>query len=460
MDSPGPAPPLDQRHPEQPAPGDGPVAVVLVRNAVTHDGRVQREVDALRQAGFRPLIVGVQAVGGQRSAAVEGGALVVRVAPPRPWPLRAAAAVLARRRGRAAGQAPAPRAPSAPGPEAAPAPVPTGQHGDPPPATAAPARMTLARRLRRTLVAADYHRQAFGEIRRARPALVHCNDHNTMWTGIAAKLWCRSRLVYDSHELWPDRNGRWEWRPGLIAGEALFVRAADRVITASPGYAEPLARRYRIRRPDVIRNIPAGPPAGPSAGDPPPDDPPVAVYIGGLLRGRGLEQAIDALPAVPGLRLRCIGPGAEPYRAELRARARRRGVEHRVELRDPVAPGEVVDVLRGATMGLSLIQPVCRSYELTLPNKLFEYAAAGVPVVCSRLPVMAQVVSEAGCGVLVDPADVAGIARGMAELLDPARRDACAAGAERLGATATWASERARLSGLYAALGARNTPQR
>ena len=39
-----------------------------------------------------------------------------------------------------------------------------------------------------------------------------------------------------------------------------------------------------------------------------------------------------------------------------------------------------------------LIEPVCRSYELTLPNKLFEYAAAGLPMLSSDLPVIGALV--------------------------------------------------------------------
>ncbi len=64
------------------------------------------------------------------------------------------------------------------------------------------------------------------------------------------------RVVYDSHELWPDRNLRPEPRWWLLLCEALFVRVADEVITTSPGYADVIARRYRIARPTVVRNVP------------------------------------------------------------------------------------------------------------------------------------------------------------------------------------------------------------
>ena len=89
-----------------------------------------------------------------------------------------------------------------------------------------------------------------------------------------------------------------------------------------------------------------------------------------------------------------------------------------------MAPEEVVSALAGAAMGLCLIQPICRSYELTLPNKLYEYAAAGVPVLASDLPVIASTVREWDAGEVVPPADPAAIAAGMARLLDPDARRA------------------------------------
>ena len=49
-------------------------------------------------------------------------------------------------------------------------------------------------------------------------------------------------------------------------------------------------------------------------------------------------------------------------------------------------------------MGLCLIQPICRSYELTLPNKLFEYACAGLPILASDLPVIAGSRARLGRG--------------------------------------------------------------
>jgi glycosyltransferase involved in cell wall biosynthesis len=296
--------------------------------------------------------------------------------------------------------------------------------------------------------------------RRERPALVHANDWNTMWCAIAIKLTCGARVVYDSHELWADRNGRWEWRPWLLASEALFVRLADAVVTASPGYAEALARRYRIPRPTVVRNIPDVPRSGvertedPHADVPPaaarePGQPPCVVYVGGLMPGRGLEQTIDALALTEGVSVRMIGPGAPAYRESLRQRARAAGLLERLTLEPPVPPAYVPALLEEALAGLCLIQPLCRSYELTLPNKLFEYAAAGVPVLASDVPVIAEVVRGNGLGEVVPANDPAGIAAGLERLREPVRWGAAARSSRTFARANDWREESRTLARVY-----------
>jgi glycosyltransferase involved in cell wall biosynthesis len=323
-------------------------------------------------------------------------------------------------------------------------------------------------RLRRVLSGASFAWQALRLARRERPAVVHANDWNTMWCAVAIKLTCGAGVIYDSHELWADRNGRWEWRMWLLASEALFVRVADAVITASPGYADALARRYRIERPTVVRNIPEGTrgaikvtpgsaghngrgdaaiPSPPISGEP--GEPPWAVYVGGLMRGRGLEQAIDAVALTEEIGVRMIGPGAAEYRTGLQQRAQAAGVMERVRIEPPVPPAYVPTVLGEALAGLCLIQPVCRSYELTLPNKLFEYAAAGVPVLASELPVIAEIVRENGLGEVVPPEDVTKIAAALERMREPVRWQKAAGRSRAFARANDWAGEASTLAGVY-----------
>jgi glycosyltransferase involved in cell wall biosynthesis len=410
--------------------------LLLVRNGVSHDARVLRAARVAQGTlGGGTLVVGVATAPAHAGRTSVEGVQVLRLS---------ARARARRQRGHArATPLPHAEATSVPPAEATPR-RPHPRNISRP--TGGPARgLTWRARARRILSGVLFAWQALLVARRERPALVHANDWNTMWCGLTIKLTCGARLVYDSHELWADRHGRWEQRWWLLMSEALFVRLADEVLTASPGYADVLAKRYRIARPSVIRNIPHGPPATISQ----PQAPPLAVYVGGLMPGRGLEQTIDALALAPAIRLRAIGPGSPRYRASLLERAAALGIEDRVELACPVPPAMVAEVLACATAGLCLIQPVCRSYELTLPNKLFEYAAAGVPVLVSDLPVIAAVVRTEGLGEVVPCANPRGIAAGLERLVEAERWSEAARCSHAFAKANDWGGESRALALVY-----------
>ena len=258
--------------------------------------------------------------------------------------------------------------------------------------------------------------------------------------------WLGHRLIYDSHELWPDRNLRPEPRWWLILCEALFVRVADEVITTSPGYADILARRYRVALPRVVRNVPdmrAASAARVMNGEP------VALYFGALTRNRGLEDAIDALADLPQLRLRLVGPEAWGFRAVLHERATRLGVEDRLELLDPVPPERALEVLQDADVGLALIQPACLSYRLTLPNKLFEYTLAGLPILATRLPMIEQFVRDQGVGELVRPGSRTELVGALERLLRPSENERYRGAARRAARELSWTRESAALAAAY-----------
>lgn len=402
----------------------GARAAAVVRNGFEYDARVLRAVRTLRELGYRPLVLAVVTAPGQPPVGETDGIPVLRLRP-------AAPLAWVQRRLR-------PRDDPATGTTTGPARHPRRRR-----ARGGPRSLGL--RIFRAVRTLDYYARAARVIARERPLLVHCNDFNTMWIGVFAKVFAGSRVVYDAHELWPDRNGRWESRSWLLAAEWLFVHVADEVVTVSPAIAARLARRYRIRPPAVVRNVPRGAVRAAGADR----DERLVVYVGALLAQRGLEQAIDAIALVPGVRLRLIGHGSAGMIEQLGERARAAGVSDRFEIAPPVGPDEVVAALAGAAAGLSLFQPICESHELTLPNKLFEYVAAGLPVLSSDVAVSAAFVREHGIGEVVAASDPHAIAGGLRRLLDPARVAELRPHLVQAARQLTWEHERAALVAVY-----------
>jgi glycosyltransferase involved in cell wall biosynthesis len=291
---------------------------------------------------------------------------------------------------------------------------------------------------------------------RLRPDVVHAHDVAMLPSSWLAARLARARLVYDSHEYSagvPWRSGAMRRLVALV--ERLFVPRADAVVTVSDGIAARLAQRFRLRRaPLVVRNLPdlPGPETGASElrrglgiGDAG-----LVLHQGAPAPHRGCETLIRAIEALDGVHLVFLGEGEPPYMTALRLLAAPSERIHFVPARPPEA---LLAATAEADVGVSLLEDVCENHRLALPNKVFEYVAAGVPVVASDLPGLRALVERYRIGWLVDPSDAASVAEGirtaLAERGDPQLRDALAAAAREL----SWDAERPRLLELYDELG-------
>ena len=142
------------------------------------------------------------------------------------------------------------------------------------------------------------------------------------------------------------------------------------------------------------------------------------------MAGRGLEQLVDAIALVPRAQLVLLGDGVEEGR--LRERAAASGAS--VLVVPPVPPELVEAYAASAAVGVSPIVPSCLNYRYSLPNKLFQYMAAGIPVVASAFRQVREIVEGSGAGIVVDTTRPDAIARGIRTVLaDPA--EAAAMGA-------------------------------
>ncbi len=242
-----------------------------------------------------------------------------------------------------------------------------------------------------------------------RADVVHASDLHILPAAASAARRLGARLVYDAREWYAgldSAHGRpWVGR-AWGAVEARWAPRADAVLTVNDAIADRLAGARRIAGPVVLPNVSDAPlraPTGELRREVGVPEAPLVLYQGLFRDGRGLIQLVDAMADVPEAHLVLIGEG--PLGAHLRAQVERVLPEHGHVL-PFTAPDRLERLTPDATVGAIVAEPLTESLRMGLPNKLFEYAAAGVPVLAgSGIEPLREAVETAGAGLAVDPTD-------------------------------------------------------
>ncbi len=174
-------------------------------------------------------------------------------------------------------------------------------------------------------------------------------------------------------------------------------------------------------------------------------------YIGAMARERGIVQMVQAMEYLPKTWTLELAGAFSP--AEHRDQAcRLPGWEHVVE-HGVLSRPDVARLLSQVRAGLVLFHPEPNHIEAQ-PNKLFEYMAAGIPVIASDFPLWRELIEREGCGLLVNPLNPKEIAQAIEYLLiHPVEAEAMGQrGRAAVEASYNWEAESPKLLELYAAL--------
>jgi len=253
--------------------------------------------------------------------------------------------------------------------------------------------------------------------------------------GLAVALRRRSGglVVYDANDI-DSEAGRMArlpgpWKRSLRRHERRLARAADAIVTVSEPYAQVLGRIVGRPVDAVVRNA-----ALVEGGDaePTPDEVRrgdrfhrqlglpaerrIVLYMGQVMRGRGLRQLFEAIALVDEADLVVAGFGPDYERYQVIAAA----LPHagRIHFSGAVTPAQIPTWTRSADVSVMPVQPDTLNHRLNTPTKLYDAMGVGVPVVASDLPGIAPIIKETGCGVLCDPADPTDIARAIRAVID------------------------------------------
>jgi glycosyltransferase involved in cell wall biosynthesis len=214
-------------------------------------------------------------------------------------------------------------------------------------------------------------------------------------------------VFYNSREIYAYIGGLHS-RPHLqrliTAIEKLFIKKVDLVMTTGEMDSDFLEKFYSLTKTTVIRNIPLY--QKPSAkvdfrkqyGIA--EDMLILLYQGVIIPGRGIPIIIESLPEIPKAVFILLGDGDQKEKYQNLAKSL--GVENRVIFAGAFNQEELINYTSAADVGLSLIENISISYYHALPNKLFEYIMAGLPVLSSNLPQMKNIVETYRVGEVIN----------------------------------------------------------
>ncbi|MBU0516732.1 MAG: glycosyltransferase family 4 protein [Proteobacteria bacterium] len=230
------------------------------------------------------------------------------------------------------------------------------------------------------------------------------------------------RLVHEIHEIaWrmakhtgsPEKH----WRR-LKDREVRVARAAAGLVCTSPGLADFVKHELAPGAEVLVAPNPMAPgffvERQEAAG------PPRVIYVGQFFPWKGLDLLIEAFGGVREARLIVLGgeAGTDDWQ-RIEDLIRKLNLEARVELHGFVPQSEVIDEVSRATVAVVPAPGQDEmSREFTSPLKLFEYLAAGAPVVAADVPSINQLLGHKAQALLVPPDDPLALARGINRLLE------------------------------------------
>lgn len=228
-------------------------------------------------------------------------------------------------------------------------------------------------------------------------------------------------LVFDSHEIFseaptlynrPVKKRIWKMM------EKSMVPNLKHFYTVSKGYADWFEKEYKIR-PEIIMNVPVVKPVTESLTIKLPEVNPqekIIIYQGAINFSRGIDKMIESMQFVENAQLWIIGSG--PKKEEFEKLGDKLNLNSKIKFIGQAPPAQLKLITPKADLGLSLEEDFGISYRYALPNKIFDYTHAGVPILGTYLPEIKETIENFGIGKTIEKHEPQHIAQRITEMLE------------------------------------------
>jgi len=234
-----------------------------------------------------------------------------------------------------------------------------------------------------------------------KPKIIHCHDTMVLAIGVFIKIISKSKLIYDAHELESNKNGQSK----ILAKATLFIEKlswsyVDHLISVSDSIIEWYNINLGVKKSTLILNSPVIKPSEVKKVNyfhhlyDIEHSKLVFIYLGILGGGRGIDLILDAFRD-ENIESHIVFIGYGEFEKKISDIAK---IKKNIHLHEAVPHEDVVSLVSNADVGLCLIENVSLSDYYCLPNKLFEYAFAGLPILTSDFPDIIKTVHRYNLG--------------------------------------------------------------
>ena len=229
------------------------------------------------------------------------------------------------------------------------------------------------------------------------------HSHSLFDLSIGAELKKKNpgiKLIYDAHELETEKNRIKGFQKYLRKiKEKKFIKKADEILVVNDSIAQWYINKYNVSNVTVIKNVVN---ISKSNKLQEPDylrnrfkiksEEIIFIYIGSLQKGRGIELLLDVFSSSCH-QLVIMGFGELENRVIKKTESAKN-----IHFHPAVSREDLIPITSTADVGLVLIENTCLSYYLCLPNKLYEYLYAGIPIISSNFPEMSSLINKYNAG--------------------------------------------------------------
>ncbi len=279
-----------------------------------------------------------------------------------------------------------------------------------------------------------------------KPDVIHANDFNALLPAYQAKKKLNCVLIYDSHEINAE-NYISNRIPAVVAFmrllEKKLIKKVDKMVCVSNAAADYFANEYKIEKPMVVTNCSLKAEQFVSEEKNPGFE---VLNHGQFYEGRGYDIMAEAIPLLkdyPEVKLAVRGFGK--IEEQLRNRVAELGGENFV-FYPKVLVQELIPEASKSMVGVAITEAICLNFKLSVSNKLFEYASAGLPVIMSDIPEHRYLNDKYQFGIIIPENTPEAFAQAVIKLYsDKDFYNKCAENAKKLSDEINWENEFGKL---------------